>query len=126
MTREGGYLLAYVLRKGPLVAQIGVQASNIIRNDLPEPCLECLRLLRNRIGIDAFQNQGMVSNSVRARVQSDRIGFGFGASDSGFLGKEAASPGKGLGTYSAASNVIKALPRAVTLKTKHEGHLVTK
>ena len=101
MTRERGDLLAYVLRKGPLVAQIGVQASNIIRNDLPEPCLECLRLLRNRIGIEASRNQGMVSNNVRACVQSDRIGFGFSASDSGFLGKEAAPPGKGLGTYSA-------------------------
>ena len=43
---------ACVLRKGPLIAQIGFQASNLIRSDLPEPCLERLRLLRNRIGTD--------------------------------------------------------------------------
>ena len=61
----------------------------------------------------------MVSNSVRTRVQSDCIEFGFSASDSGFLGEEAASPGKG--TYSAAQNVIKALPRAVALKMKPDG-----
>ena len=52
---------AYVLRKGTLIARIGLQASDLIRNDLPEPCLECLRLPRNRIGTEASQNQGMVS-----------------------------------------------------------------
>jgi hypothetical protein len=40
--------LRRTLRKGLLIALIGFQASNLIRNGLPEACLERIRLLRNR------------------------------------------------------------------------------
>ena len=46
------HTIRWILRKGLLIAQIGFQASNLIRNGLPEACLERIRLLRNRSGTD--------------------------------------------------------------------------
>ena len=37
--------IRWILREGPLITQIGLQAPSLIRNDPPEACLEHLRLL---------------------------------------------------------------------------------
>jgi hypothetical protein len=44
--------IRWILRKGLLIAQIGFQTSNLVRNGLPDACLEHLRLLKDRIGTD--------------------------------------------------------------------------
>jgi len=40
-----------ILRKG-LIAQIGLQVSNLVRNDSPEACFERFRFFKIRIGTE--------------------------------------------------------------------------
>ena len=52
------------MHKGFLIAHVGFQAPNLIRNCSLEPCLEHLRLLRNLIGTDSGAERPIMLRTV--------------------------------------------------------------